>query len=133
MTFVEYDCFSVLVAIYIKKMDTRQVRADSTYKDIADITDKNLGYYNDNSDATKKALSTLANKVKTVILFKSFTIKSNPSFKNNLSIFDGKEMKPLSSRDCVDLLNAQHEEIQKLKSERDFYKEHCESEGLLYD
>ena len=41
------------------------VRSESVYKDIADIADKNLGYYNDNSDATKKALSTLNNKVKT--------------------------------------------------------------------
>ena len=62
---------------------------------------------------------------------KRFTVQS--SYLGLYTIFDGKEMKPLSSRDCVDLLNAQHEEIQKLKSERDFYKEHCESEGLLYD
>ena len=41
------------------------VKADSSYKDIADIADKSLGYYNDNNDATKKALSTLSNKVKT--------------------------------------------------------------------
>lgn len=47
---------------------------------------------------------------------------------------------PLICSECVEdvrtlnlLLNEQHEEIQQLKSERDFYKEHCESEGLLYD
>lgn len=43
---------------------------------------------------------------------------------------NGEEM---SQAEVRDMLNAQHEEIQQLKSERDFYKEQCESEGLLYD
>ena len=41
------------------------VKSDSTYQELADIADKNLGYYNDNSDATKKAITVLSNKVKT--------------------------------------------------------------------
>ena len=44
---------------------------------------------------------------------KRFTVQS--SYLGLYTIFDGKEMKPLSSRDCVDLLNAQHEENQRLK------------------
>lgn len=41
------------------------VKSDSKYQDIMDVADKNLGYYNDNSDATKKALNVLSEKVKT--------------------------------------------------------------------
>lgn len=41
------------------------VKSDSKYQDIMDVADKNLGYYNDNSDATKKALNVLSDKVKT--------------------------------------------------------------------
>ena len=32
-----------------------------------------------------------------------------------------------------DIMNMLYEENIKLKEERDFYKGHCESEGLLYD
>ena len=38
------------------------VKNDSNYQDIKDIENKSLGYYNDNSIATKKALSTLKEK-----------------------------------------------------------------------
>ena len=38
------------------------VKKDSNYQNIKDITGKSLGYYNDNSIATKKALSTLKEK-----------------------------------------------------------------------
>ena len=41
------------------------VKNDSTYQDILDLADKDLGYYNDNSDSTKKALSTLSEKIQT--------------------------------------------------------------------
>ena len=41
------------------------VKSDSKYQDIMDVAGKNLGYYNDNSDATKKALNVLSDKVKT--------------------------------------------------------------------
>lgn len=42
-----------------------QVKNDSAYQKLSDIENKNLGYYNDNNDATKKAIGTLSKKVKT--------------------------------------------------------------------
>lgn len=47
-------------------------------------------------------------------------------------VFEGIENYGNACR-FANLLNVLHEEMQKLKSERDFYKGHCESEGLLYD
>ena len=41
------------------------VKNDSSYQDIGDISGKTLGYYNNNSNATKKALEKLSEKVKT--------------------------------------------------------------------
>lgn len=41
------------------------VKSDSTYQKLQDISDTNLGYYNNNNDATKKALGTLSKKVST--------------------------------------------------------------------
>lgn len=41
------------------------VKNDSNYQKIEDISSKTLGYYNDNSEATKKALEELDKKVKT--------------------------------------------------------------------
>lgn len=41
------------------------VKSDSSYQEIKDITGKNLGYYNNNSNATKKALEKLKNTVST--------------------------------------------------------------------
>lgn len=52
--------------------------------------------------------------------------------------FDSTEC--MQDEEIVEMLNALHEEneqltkeIEDLKEERDFYKGHCESEGLLYD
>ena len=42
------------------------VKKDSTYQNLNDIANKNLGYYNDNSAATKKALGILLNKTTTI-------------------------------------------------------------------
>lgn len=41
------------------------VKSDSKYQDITDILDKKLGYYQDNSESTKKAINQLSKKVKT--------------------------------------------------------------------
>ena len=41
------------------------VKNDCSYQDIGDISGKTLGYYNNNSNATKKALEKLSEKVKT--------------------------------------------------------------------
>ena len=41
--------------------------------------------------------------------------------------------KIMTVEDVVDLLNSLSDENEQLKSERDYYKELCESEGLLYD
>ena len=46
---------------------------------------------------------------------KRFTVQS--SYLGLYTIFDEKEMKPLSRRDCVDLLNAQHEKNEELKQD----------------
>ena len=57
-------------------------------------------------------------------------------FKHHMGLICEKrdgEYYSFTVKEVTDLLNAQHEEIQQLKSERNFYKEQCESEGLLYD
>lgn len=41
------------------------VKNDSSYQEIGDISNKSLGYYNNNSNATKKALEKLSKTVKT--------------------------------------------------------------------
>lgn len=41
------------------------VKSDSKYQKIEDILDKELAYYNDNSDSTKKAISSISKKVQT--------------------------------------------------------------------
>lgn len=41
------------------------VKSDSSYQNIENLSSKTLGYYNDNSKATKKALEKLSEKVKT--------------------------------------------------------------------
>lgn len=40
------------------------VKSDSKYQKLSDLVDKNLGYYNDNSEVTKKALGIVSEKCK---------------------------------------------------------------------
>ncbi len=93
------------------------VKADSAYKDIADIADKNLGYYNDNSDATKKALSTLAKKVKTV----------NDSYGNLESLATGLLDK---KSDAILLENSQKAKLEK--SGNDSIKGFADKTRVIY-
>ena len=52
------------------------------------------------------------------------------------AVYDGGE-DVFELLDCMNALHEENEQLTKkiddLKEERDFYKGHCESEGLLYD